>query len=70
MSLNLPNPPRQYTQGLEGERNRLLELADQKNLKRDQDVELVYGSIILHASDGSRWKLVVSPTGTISTTPA
>ncbi len=65
--MTLPSPPRVYTPAIEADRNRALELADNKSLKRDQDIELVNGArVILRASDGSRWKLVVSTTGVLT----
>lgn len=46
---------------------RTLEAEDSKNHKKDRDIELGMTSIIMTAPNGTRYKLIVSNTGVLST---
>lgn len=64
--MNLPQPPSNYVQGLEAQRNRALEQADQENYKRNSDLELGANRLILRSANGVRWQVVVSNTGALT----
>lgn len=74
--MRLPIPLEKYTPSVESDRNRILETADSQNRKIGADVDLAGGNatrkprLILTASDGSRWSVVVSTTGVLSTVAA
>jgi hypothetical protein len=59
-------PGAHYDPRVETERNRQIELADQQNHKKGQDVEIGNARLILTASDGTRWALSVSASGVLS----
>lgn len=66
--MNLPMPAFQYDAGIESLRNQSLEQADLMNLKRNQDIEIVSDQrIILRSANGTRYKIVVSDAGVLST---
>lgn len=46
----------------------LARLAEAINRKADANTDAPFASIILTSSDGSRWKVSVSPAGVLSTT--
>lgn len=67
MKLHIPTPA--YDQSREITRNSLLEQADRMNRKLLQDVEIAGDErLILSSPNGTRWKITVSNTGTISAT--
>jgi hypothetical protein len=68
--MKLPVTPSKYQPFTESTRNRILEQADAENHKRDRDINVGKGRVILTASDGSRWALVVAPGGALSTVAA
>ena len=45
--MKLQNPPSEYMKGREVERNRALEQADNENHKRNRDIEVGAGRLIL-----------------------
>lgn len=47
----------------------ILEREDARNRKRNEDIELGMNSIIITAPNGTRYKLIVSNAGVLSTTP-
>jgi hypothetical protein len=75
MTLILGRAPEAYSQAAEEERNRALQVADQENYKRNNDVRVkgtgnpdIRGArLILRADDGSLWQIVVSNGGALST---
>jgi len=68
--MRLPDPPARYIQSTESVRNRQLVQADAENHKRDRDVEVGMGRVILTAPNGTRYALVVSNAGVLSTVTA
>lgn len=46
---------------------RAIEAADKMNFKRNENVEIGVNSLILTAPDGTRYKVVVSNAGALST---
>lgn len=59
--MKLENPPLEYNQSYEIERNKQIELTDLNNQKRNTDVVLV-------SPDGTRYKLQVDNSGNLTTT--
>ena len=66
--MRLPNPPVNYTAQVEYERNRTIELADRNNHKRNSDVEIGIGRLILTSPNGTRYSITVDNAGVISAT--
>jgi hypothetical protein len=66
--MKLPLAPPAYRQHVEVERNRALELADGRNHKRGQDMEIAPGRLILTAPNGTRYALTVDNLGALGTT--
>lgn len=69
MTLILPKPPAQYSKFHEAERDRSLLIADRRNRKVGEDVDLGNQQLILKSPNGSRWVIEVSDTGAVSATP-
>lgn len=65
--MRLPNASSVYNAQNEQQTRSALEREDQRNLKRDQDIELVENRIILISPNGTKYAVVVSNTGTLST---
>lgn len=66
--MRLPLPPGSYSSVIESLRNQSIEQADAMNLKRNQDVELGDGQkLILRSANGTRYEIVVSDAGVLST---
>lgn len=64
--MRLPDPSARYDQQAEGRRNREIEQADARNLKRQQDIEFTSGMrLIMPSPDGTRWSLTVSNAGAL-----
>lgn len=61
--MKLPVPQDQFTR----EAFRILEMEDSKNYKINKDIELGVNKVILTSPNGTRYALVVSNTGTLST---
>lgn len=69
--MTLPTPSRSYNQGTESQRNRILELADSQNLKRNADVDIQLGvRVHMRSPNGSRWEISVSDAGALVVTAA
>jgi hypothetical protein len=66
--MKLPMPGVEYDRTKQIELVRQVELADKANHKRNQDVEVGQGRLILTSPDGTRWSIEVSNAGTISAT--
>lgn len=61
-------PPLRYDRGHEIERNRRSERADAENHKKGRDIEVGREArVVLTASNGKRFALVVSTAGALST---
>lgn len=66
--MRLPLPSDAYSAVIESLRNQSIEQADAMNLKRNQDVELGDGQkLILRSANGTRYEIVVSDAGVLST---
>ena len=62
----LPNASNAYDQGVESQRNLLIEQADDMNRKKNQDIELRNERLILQSPNGTRFKLAVENNGNLS----
>ena len=62
----LPNSPNSYDQGVEAQRNLLIEQADDLNRKKNQDIELRNDRLILQSPNGTRYRLAVENNGNLS----
>jgi hypothetical protein len=65
----LPSAPREWSARFQAELQRAIAEADRYNLKQNQRIELVEGGteLVITSPDGTKWKLSVDNTGTIST---
>lgn len=64
--MKLGLPPGRYDARHEQDRNRQLEMADRKNHKRGQDVEIGAARLVLTSPDGARWSVTVDNLGVLS----
>lgn len=64
----LPRATEAYSRRTEEARNRVIEKADEQNHKRNRDVEIGNGRLILTSPNGARWSITVSNAGAISAT--
>ena len=68
--MRLPIQPPKYSASAENERNRVIEQADYLNHKRNSDVEIGDGRLILKAANGVRYYITVSNAGALTVTAA
>jgi hypothetical protein len=69
--MTLPTPPDRYDRSIESERNRVLELADIHNLKRNSDIDIPLPTrVFMRSPNGSRWQISVSNAGALVVTSA
>lgn len=68
--MRLPIQPPKYSASAENERNRVIEQADYLNHKRNSDVEIGDGRLILKAANGVRYYITVSNAGAVTVTAA
>lgn len=67
--MKLPNPPVEYDQSFESQRNAFIEQMDKLSLKRQADVEIVTPQrLILRSPNGNRWQVTVSNIGVLTVT--
>lgn len=67
--MKLPNPPAQYDQSFEAQKNAFIEQMDKQSLKRQADVEIVTPQrFILRSPNGNRWQITVSNIGVLVVT--
>ena len=67
--MKLPLPSRDYNAQIEALRNQTIEQADLSNQKINRDVEIADGQrLIMRSANGSRFKIVVSDAGALSST--
>ena len=66
--MNLPAPPETYDQRDQSETRRTIESADLQTHKRNQDVEIGDGRLILKDIDGVRYNITVSTGGALTVT--
>ena len=63
----LPTPSRSYDSMIQSEINRAIELGDSQNLKKDGDLEVGNGRVVLTSANGTRYKLTVDNSGNLGT---
>ncbi len=68
--MRLPMQSPAYSASAENERNRVIEQADYLNHKRNSDVEIGDGRLILKAANGLRYYITVSNAGALTVTAA
>jgi hypothetical protein len=66
--VRLPSPTPRYSVTNEAQRNLTLELADNLNHKKSQDVEIGDGRLILQSPNGTRYQLTISNAGVVGAT--
>lgn len=64
--MNLPDAGIRYDPSVENQRKRTLEQADERNLKRGEDILVRPGRLILVSPSGLQYQLKVSNTGVLS----
>ncbi len=67
MSLNLPQPMSAYDKSNEQQARNLMEQADRQNQKRTADIEVDGRLLVLISPNGTRYSVVVSNAGVLST---
>ena len=68
--MKLSRPLRDYDTSQVATNQFTIEQADRENHKRDKDIEVGTASIILTSANGTRYKVVVSDAGVLSTSAA
>ncbi len=63
--MRLPSPPNAYVVTHESQRNLVLELADNMNHKKNRDIEVGDGRLILKSPNGTRYRITVSDAGVV-----
>ena len=66
--MRLPSPPLTYDSRDEAETRRTIESADLQTHKRNQDVEIGDGRLILKDINGVRYNITVSTVGALTVT--
>jgi len=62
----LPRPPTMFDQTIASLTNLAIEQADQLNHKKNQDIEVGDGRLILKSPNGTRYKIEVDNSGNLS----
>lgn len=68
--MNLPKPPAAYDATDQAQTRRVLIDNEKRALHIGDNIDLRAAKLILTASDGSRWQVVVSTSGALSTVAA
>jgi hypothetical protein len=63
--MRLPSPTMTYTVTNESQRNLVIEQADNLNHKKNRDVEIGDGRLILKSPNGTRYQITVSDAGVV-----
>ena len=63
--MRLPRPPDQYSATIEGQRNLVIEKADGLSHKKNRDIEVGVGRLILQSPNGTRYQITVSDAGVV-----
>tara|TARA_R110000803_G_scaffold19620_3_gene51251 strand:- start:331 stop:537 length:207 start_codon:yes stop_codon:yes gene_type:complete len=66
--MKLPSTAAQYSATLQQQTNFLIEQEDRRNFKKDTDMNINDGRLILKAPNGTRYKLTVDNSGNLGTT--
>lgn len=65
--MNLPTPAESYERVKAVQTNLAIEQADIMNHKKNQDIEVGDGRVIIKSPNGSRYEILVDNSGTLST---
>lgn len=65
--MNLPTPPASYDRTAMVQTNLAIEQADYMNHKKNQDIEVGDGRVIIKSPNGSRFEILVDNSGNVST---
>ncbi len=65
--MNLPTPPASYDRTAMVQTNLAIEQADYMNHKKNQDIEVGDGRVIIKSPNGSRYEILVDNSGNLST---
>jgi len=63
--MRLPRPPADYSVTAEAQRNLVIEQADNLSHKKNRDVEVGDGRLILKSPNGTRYEITVSNAGVV-----
>ena len=63
--MRLPSPPNEYAVTNEAQRNLVIEQADNLNHKKNRDIEVGDGRLILKSPNGTRYQITVSDAGVV-----
>lgn len=63
--MRLPRPPAAYYVQAEAQRNLVIEQADNLNHKKNRDLEVGDGRLILKSPNGTRYQITVSDAGVV-----
>lgn len=66
--MRLPHAAGAYDMSNEQTARAILERADDENHKRNRDVEVSPGRLILKSPDGTRWSITVDNSGVVAAT--
>mgnify|MGYP006234774173 CR=1 FL=1 len=66
--MRLPVQPFEYSSEIENDRSQAIEIADALNHKKNEDVEVGVGRLILTSANGSRFNITVSNAGSLTAT--
>jgi hypothetical protein len=66
--MRLPLPSQEYRSSIIQQTNNVLELEDNKNFKKDTDMNINDGRLILKSPNGTRYQVTVDNSGNLGTT--
>jgi len=66
--MRLPSATSEYSATLQQQTNFVIEQEDRRNFKKDTDININDGRLILKAPNGTRYKLTVDNSGNLGTT--
>jgi frataxin-like iron-binding protein CyaY len=66
--MKLPTASQEYSSNLQQQANFIIEQEDRRNFKKDTDVNINDGRLILKAPNGTRYKVTVDNSGNLGTT--
>jgi|TARA_Y100000401_G_scaffold45311_1_gene34789 hypothetical protein len=64
--MRLPLPPIEYNSSIVQQTNNTLEQEDKKNFKKDTDININDGRLILKSPNGTRYNITVDNSGNIT----
>ena len=64
--MRLPLPTAEYSSSIAQQTNNAIELEDKRNFKKDTDININDGRLILKSPNGTRYNITVDNSGNIS----